>query len=204
MSSDAYKTMIEPAEGLYKEKGSKFLAFAWPVTTEEEVKDRLEELKKRFHDARHYCYAWVIGPENPAWRANDDGEPGNSAGVPILNQIRSFELVNVLVVVVRYFGGTKLGVGGLVQAYKTAARLALEQSKIVEKFLTVRIDITYAYEHTSEVMRFLHEFDLSPQRQYFGASCSMELQVRKSQAAAVKSRLLEMRQINSSEGEANS
>ncbi len=204
MSSDAYKTMIEPAEGLYKEKGSKFLAFAWPVTTEEEVKDRLEELKKRFHDARHYCYAWVIGPENPAWRANDDGEPGNSAGVPILNQIRSFELVNVLVVVVRYFGGTKLGVGGLVQAYKTAARLALEQSKIVEKFLTVRIDITYAYEHTSEVMRFLYEFDLSPQRQDFGASCSMELQVRKSQAAAVKSRLLEMRQINSSEGEANS
>src|SRR5690606_7725476 len=122
---DGYRTIAQPAEGLYKEKGSKFIALAYPVYTEEEIKDRLAELRKKYYDARHHCYAYMLGADKSRYRANDDGEPNHSAGDPILGQIRSADLSNVLVVVVRYFGGTKLGVSGLITAYKTATADAL-------------------------------------------------------------------------------
>ena len=134
MEQDTYKTLIKPsAEVLFKERGSKFFGYAYPVKNEEEIKQYLDELKKQHHTARHFCYAWQLGNNYEHYRANDDGEPSNSAGMPIYGQLQSFNITNCLVVVVRYFGGTKLGVGGLIQAYKTTAQLALEASKIVEK-----------------------------------------------------------------------
>ena len=131
---DTYKTIEFPSEEiLFKEKGSKFFGYAFPVTTEEAIKEHLEILKKQHHTARHWCYAWQLGKSYELYRANDDGEPSNSAGMPIYGQLQSFELTNILLVVVRYFGGTKLGVGGLIQAYKTTAQWALEASEIIEK-----------------------------------------------------------------------
>ena len=131
---DTYKTILKPGkETLFKERGSKFFGYAFPVKTEDEVKDYIEELKKKHHTARHFCYAWQLGKSYDSYRANDDGEPSNSAGMPIYGQLQAFDVTNVLVVSVRYFGGTKLGVGGLIQAYKTSAQLALEASKIVKR-----------------------------------------------------------------------
>ena len=132
---DSFLTIGQPAEGLYKEKGSKFIGLAFPVKTEDEVKERLEETRKTYYDARHHCYAYILGHEGTQFRANDDGEPNHSAGDPILGQIRSKELTNTLVIVVRYFGGTKLGVSGLINAYKTAAALALDNTSIEENSL---------------------------------------------------------------------
>ena len=141
-SKDTYLTLNTVAEGVYKEKGSKFLAFGYNVNSEEQVRERLEELRKKFYDARHHCYAYMLGHgSNQKWRANDDGEPNHSAGTPILNQIKSFELTNVLVVVIRYFGGTKLGVSGLINAYKTATQEALAMAEIEERILTNLIKI---------------------------------------------------------------
>src|SRR5690606_187361 len=138
-------------EVLFKEKGSKFLGYAFPVTSEEQVKTHLEELKKQHHSARHWCYAWQMGKNYDSYRANDDGEPSNSAGMPIYGQIQSFELTNVLVVVVRYFGGVKLGVGGLIQAYKTSAQLALEASEIIEKTIDAEYIVQCEYKDLNKV-----------------------------------------------------
>ncbi|HYW95669.1 MAG TPA: YigZ family protein, partial [Bacteroidales bacterium] len=135
MKADNYLTIKQRGEGLYKEKGSKFIGFALPVESEDHIKGELESIRKNFHDARHHCYAWRLGPDMELYRANDDGEPGNSAGKPILGQIESRKLTNVLVVVVRYFGGTLLGVGGLINAYRTAASEALDRSVIVKKYV---------------------------------------------------------------------
>lgn len=183
---DTYKTILKPSEEvLYKEKGSKFLGYAFPVSTEEEVKEHLETLKKQHHSARHWCYAWQMGLHYENYRANDDGEPTNSAGMPIYGQLQSFEVTNILVVVVRYFGGTKLGVGGLVQAYKTAALMALEASRIVEKTIDETFIIKFDYPEMNTVMRIIKDEDINLIDQKTELSCEFKISVRKRDAAKV-------------------
>ena len=152
-SSEIYTTIAAPSEGLYKEKGSKFLAFAYPVSTEDEIKNLLQDLRKKFFDARHHCYAYRLGPDGATWRVNDNGEPSSTAGKPIFGQLISFGLSDVLVVVIRYFGGIKLGVSGLINAYRTAARDALEHAQTVEKQVRENITLEYTYEQTNAVMK---------------------------------------------------
>jgi uncharacterized YigZ family protein len=155
---DTYKTILESSsEVLFKEKNSKFYGFAFPVTSETEVKIHIEQLKKEHFSARHWCYAYQMGTTTLQYRANDDGEPNNSAGMPIYGQIQSFELTNVLVVVVRYFGGVKLGVGGLISAYRETAKMALEQSHIIEKTIDVHFLLTFDYKNMNKVMRTIKE-----------------------------------------------
>ena len=156
----SYRTISEPVAGGYREKGSKFIAFAYPVVSESEIRHHLDMLRKEYFDARHHCYAWMLGAGKEQFRAYDDGEPNHSAGDPILGQIRSHNLTNVLVVVVRYFGGVKLGVGGLVNAYRTAAADALKNATIIEKEVTTTFTIDYDYTASAEVMRLVKEFDL--------------------------------------------
>jgi uncharacterized YigZ family protein len=172
--TEEFKTIAFPTEGEYKEKGSKFLAFAWPVKNEEEVKDRLEELKKKCYNARHHCYAFILNPSGDHYRANDDGEPSHSAGDPILGQIRSLELTNTLVVVVRYFGGTKLGVGGLINAYKTVTAAALEKAEIKTVKVRVLFRLVYDYGSTNEVMRLINELDIVIEEQRFETQCFLQ------------------------------
>lgn len=172
-----YHTIEAPAEGLYKEKGSRFLAFAYPVASEEDIRQKLAALKKQHYDARHHCYAWVLGQEKKRYRAFDDGEPNHSAGDPILGQIRSKNLTDVLVVVVRYFGGTKLGVGGLITAYKTATEDALSRTVVIEKEVCSAFTLRYAYSSTPEVMRAVKEFGVSILQQDFSETCILEGEV---------------------------
>lgn len=178
---DTYKTIETSGEGLYKEKGSKFLSFAYHVECESDVKEIMERLKKEYYDARHHCYAWRIGCRGEATRANDDGEPSSTAGRPILGQILSYELTNVLVVVIRYFGGTKLGVSGLILAYKEAASDALSQCGIVEKTINSTVTIHFEYVLLNSVMAIIK--DLSPQivEQVFDNDCKMVLSIRNSE-----------------------
>lgn len=177
---DTYRTLAQTSEGLYKEKGSKFIARANPVQDEEAIKEILESLRKEFFDARHHCYAWILGPKGERYRANDGGEPNHSAGDPILGQIRSLELTNTLVVVVRYFGGTKLGVSGLIQAYRTAAAEALSANEIKEEVVRETLKLEYGYELTNEVMRLLSEYDMQVEDQQFTHKCFMQVSVRQS------------------------
>jgi uncharacterized YigZ family protein len=180
MQKDAYQTIKHPAEGLFKEKGSKFLAFAWPVQTEDEISGHLEAVKKKYHDARHHCYAWELGTDGMNFRMNDDGEPSGTAGKPILGQIHSYELTNVLVVVVRYFGGVKLGTGGLIQAYKAATVDALEQAEKVDYTIDKSFTIRFAYDMMNPVMRVVDEEGLNVKEQIFEADCRLTLSVRES------------------------
>ena len=184
-----YRTIAAPSRGEYKEKGSKFLAFAFPVDKEEKIRYNLEALRSQYHDARHYCYAWILGYQGEIFRANDDGEPGHSAGDPILGQLKSKDLTHVLCVVVRYFGGTKLGVSGLIHAYKTATEEALENAKIVERQITTSVSLQYAYEATNEVMRLLDDFELMIDEQEFGADCRMQARVNISWKEALHDRI---------------
>ena len=154
------KTIQDISSGEYKEKGSKFLAYAHPVSSEEEVKELVKAYKKEYFDARHHCYAYILGAEKSQFRAADDGEPSNSAGNPILGQIRSNELTNVMVMVVRYFGGTKLGVPGLIHAYRSACSFALENSTIVLKKVSVKIELQFEYPSMNEVMKVIKDYDL--------------------------------------------
>ena len=177
---DTYKTIAAASEEvLYKEKNSKFFGYAFPVTTEEEIKEILERLRKEHFSARHWCYAYQIGTEKIQYRANDDGEPNNSAGMPIYGQIQSFEVTNVLVVVVRYFGGVKLGVGGLISAYKTAAQMALENATIVEKTINKHFIISFGYAHMNKVMRIIKEKNLQIVSQKMEMDCEIEISIRK-------------------------
>jgi uncharacterized YigZ family protein len=157
----SFKTIQEPAIGSYKEKGSKFLAFAYPVRSEAEIREKLETLKKKYFDARHHCFAWMLGPDKQKFRAFDDGEPNHSAGDPILGQIRSHDLTDMLIVVVRYFGGVKLGVGGLIGAYRAAAADALASATIIEEEVSEVLEIGYEYSAISEVMRLIKGNDLT-------------------------------------------
>lgn len=174
---DHYFTISKTGEAFYKEKGSKFLAFAYSVASIEEVNEQLESLRKEYHDARHHCYAYILGNEGLQIRANDDGEPNHSAGDPILGQIKSFNLTNTLIVVVRYFGGTKLGVSGLITAYKTAAEEALKNTTVVKKFITTTIKITYSYGSTNQVMKLIDQFNLTDMHQEFAEHCQLEAKV---------------------------
>ncbi len=182
---DTYLTLAAPAEGAYREKGSRFLAFAAPVRTEGEVKELLDRLKKEYYDARHHCYAYVLGPAGAQDRANDAGEPNHSAGDPILGQIRSRGLTDVLVVVVRYFGGTKLGVSGLINAYRTAAAEALDAAPVVQKTVRVGLSLHFAYPATNAVMKVVKEYDLEITRQTFHTDCHLEVWVRQAHADEV-------------------
>ncbi|MEM7087021.1 MAG: YigZ family protein [Bacteroidota bacterium] len=177
---DTYQTIIKASdESLFKDRGSKFYGYAFPVTSEEEIKTQIENLKKQHHTARHWCYAWQLGMEYDTYRANDDGEPSNSAGMPIYGQLQSFDVTNVLVVVVRYFGGTKLGVGGLVQAYKTAAQMALENSTIIQKTINVHFLLKFDYPEMNVVMRIIKDEKIKIVKQQMELSCELEIAVRK-------------------------
>ena len=180
LENDIYKTIALPSEEvLFKEKNSKFFGYAFPVTTEEEVKEHLEQLRKDHFSARHWCYAYQIGIEKIQYRANDDGEPNNSAGMPIYGQIQSFEVTNVLIVVVRYFGGVKLGVGGLISAYKTTAQMALENAEIIEKTIDIHFLISFGYANMNKVMRIIKEKNLQIVAQKMEMDCEIEIATRK-------------------------
>ena len=183
---DTYKTITKPTKPiLFKDKKSKFFGYAFPVLNEDEVKLNLEQLKKEHHTARHWCYAYQFGTETINYRANDDGEPNNSAGMPIYGQIQSFDVTNVLVVVVRYFGGIKLGVGGLINAYKTTAQLALENSKIVQKTINLNYLISFDYKNMNTVMRIIKERKLNITHQKLEMDCQITISVRKNEAESV-------------------
>lgn len=179
---DLYLTPKSPGAGLYKERGSKFYAYAWRVKDEAEIKTHLEALRQTHHAARHHCYAWVLGTDARTQRANDDGEPANSAGKPILAQIEKRNLTQTLVVVIRYFGGTKLGVGGLINAYRTAAEEALENSGVAENKLMNHYLLEFPYEATSEVMRILKDHEAEQYDQTFGVACTLKAAVSRSEA----------------------
>ncbi|WP_299111126.1 YigZ family protein [uncultured Winogradskyella sp.] len=186
MENDVYKTITKPAQGeLFKDKNSKFYGFAFPVTNEEQIRQHLEDLKKEHYAARHWCYAYQIGTETIQYRANDDGEPNNSAGMPIYGQIQSFEVTNILIIVVRYYGGVKLGVGGLINAYRTGAQLALEASKIVERTINKKYQLKFEYKNMSKVMRILKENDVEITNQTLELNCLLEISVRKSHTSKV-------------------
>lgn len=185
-SKDTYKTISAPSEEiLFKEKNSKFFGYAFPISTEEEVKVHLEQLKKQHFSARHWCYAYQIGTEKISFRANDDGEPNNSAGMPIYGQIQSFEVTNILIVVVRYFGGVKLGVGGLISAYKTAAQMSLENAEIIEKTIDVNFQLTFDYKNMNKVMRVIKEKNLEIVSQKMEMNCEIIISTRKKNAESV-------------------
>ena len=186
---DAYMTISSPCEGLYKEKGSKFLAFAFPVSTKEQVKPIVDDLRKKHHDARHVCFAYIINPQSPETRANDDGEPSGTAGRPMLGALQSKGVVNVLMVVVRYFGGTKLGTSGLINAYKTASLDALENGEIIERNLEATLSIRFSYFVMNDVMKVMKEENPTVLSQSFDNECAMQLQVRLNDYKKLKSRL---------------
>ena len=177
--------MLPSEETLFKEKGSKFFGYAFPVSSEEDVKERLEELRKKHHAARHFCYAYQLGIEKIRFRANDDGEPNNSAGMPIYGQIQSFEVTNILIVSVRYFGGTKLGVGGLITAYKTSAQMALEVSDIVKKTINIEYMLTFNYDLMNSVMRIIKEKNIEIVNQKLEMDCQYIISVRKNDSEAI-------------------
>ncbi len=187
--TDTYRTIANRSEGLYKDKGSKFLAFALPVEGLEEVHLELEQFRKSYFDARHICYAYMLGAEAEQYRANDDGEPSGTAGRPILGQIRSFGLSNVLVVVVRYFGGVLLGTGGLTSAYKTAAAAALSNARILEKTLDAEICLSFEYPYTNEVMSVIKDYGAKIIDPKYEELCSMSLSIRQSKLNELKERL---------------
>lgn len=178
MASDTYLSIAFQSEGSYKEKGSKFLAFAYPVTSELEIKQELEKLKKKYYDARHHCYAYILGKGKKIFRANDDGEPGHSAGDPILGQINSNDLSDILVVVVRYFGGTKLGVGGLVQAYKAAAATAIANNRIIEKTIMITVKLNFNYARMNDIMKIIKSYQLEITTQQMALACEMTVKIR--------------------------
>ncbi|MCF6307996.1 MAG: YigZ family protein [Flavobacteriaceae bacterium] len=177
---DTYKTIAKPSEEtLFKDRGSKFFGYAFPVTSEEQVKEHIEQLKKQHYNARHWCYAWQLGKSYEHYRANDDGEPSNSAGMPIYGQLQSFGVTNVLIVVVRYFGGTKLGVGGLIQAYKTGAKMALEVSNIIKKTIDEDFILKFEYPEMNAVMRIVKDENLNITHQKMELDCEFIISVRK-------------------------
>ena len=190
MFSDTYKTIDNEANGLYKDRGSRFIAKAIPVTSQEEIKTRLAELRKEYHDARHHCFAWVLSPDRQTWRVNDDGEPSGTAGKPILGQINSRELTNILVVVIRYFGGTLLGVSGLINAYRSAASDALGNAMVIERHLVERWTLSFPYESMNDVMKVLKEEDCAQSaHSYSGQQVDIEISFRSSRSEHVTGRL---------------
>ncbi len=185
-NQDSYKTIKTLSEGLYKDRGSKFIALAWPVGSENEAKERLAEAKKTYHDARHHCYAWVLGYQQENYRINDDGEPSGTAGKPIYGQILSAGLTNILIIVVRYFGGTKLGVRGLIDAYRGAAKEAIDNGQILKKTIRSYYRLSFGYPAMNDVMRILKEHNLPQHDHNFQLSCTLDFSVRLSEAKSIE------------------
>jgi len=185
MFSDKYKEIKSATTGVYKEKGSKFIAYSFPVHSEENVKEKLEEVKKLEHSARHHCYAYILKPDKSAQRANDDGEPSSTAGKPILGQILSNDLTNILIVVVRYFGGVKLGVPGLIRSYKTAALDAISNSEIITKIIKEQFAVSFKYPQMNDLMRLVKEYNLEVVSTDFQIECNLIFVVAKSKSEEV-------------------
>ena len=185
MFSDKYKQIKSATTGVYKEKGSKFIAYSFPVHSEENVKEKLEEVKKIEHSARHHCYAYILNPDKSAQRVNDDGEPSSTAGKPILGQILTNDLTNILIVVVRYFGGVKLGVPGLIRSYKTAALDAISNSEIITKIIKEQFAVSFKYPQMNDVMRLVKEYNLEVVNTDFQIECNLIFAVAKSKSEEV-------------------
>ena len=192
MQDDTYKTITASVEGIYTEKRSKFIAIALPVTTLEQVKEHLDRLQKQYYDARHVCYAYMLGPERTNFRANDNGEPSGTAGKPILGQINSNELTDILIVVVRYFGGIKLGTSGLIVAYKAAAAEALASAEVVTRTVDDVVRFSFEYPMMNEVMRVVKEMEPKILEQGYDQDCLMALQIRRSRMETLRQRLLKV------------
>ena len=182
MIEDKYKEIQTHSTGIYKEKGSKFIAYSYPVYSEDQVKEKLEEVRRLEYSARHYCYAYILNPDKSAQRANDDGEPSSTAGKPILGQILSNDLTNILIVVVRYFGGVKLGITGLIRSYKTAAADAIANSTLITKTIKEKYEVSFKYPQMNDVMRLIKEFDLEVVNTDFQIDCKLIFAVPKSKA----------------------
>ncbi len=194
ISVDTYKTIKGASQGeIFKDKGSKFLGYAFPVLNEDQIKNKLLYLKELHHKARHWCYAWRLGTEDFSFRANDDGEPNNSAGNPIYGQILSHDLTNILVVVVRYFGGTKLGVGGLINAYRSSAGMAIDASKIIQKTIDVSFELRFEYADMNKIMRLIKEKNIKIIRQEMNMDCIFEISIRKNEAESIQKDFKELR-----------
>lgn len=189
---DTYRTISDLSEGYYTEKRSRFLSFALPVRTPDEVKTQLDAYRKKYYDARHVCWAYMLGPDRTTFRANDDGEPSSTAGKPILGQINSNNLTDILIIVVRYFGGIELGTSGLIVAYRTAAAEAIAAARIEERTIDETITITFEYPHLNSVMRIVKEDKPDVLTQSFELTCEMTLRIRQSRMDALKSRLLKV------------
>jgi len=189
METDSYKAIKALSQGVFKDKGSKFISFAYPVSEQESVKPIIDDLKKKYHDARHHCYAYMIGYQRNNWRINDDGEPSGTAGKPILGQINSAGLTNILIVTVRYFGGTLLGTSGLINAYKCAAADAINSAEIIELFVKDYYLIKFSYESLSQVMKILKEENIGLANQSFDVNCSIIIDFRISNGAKILEKL---------------
>jgi uncharacterized YigZ family protein len=195
--ANTYKTITSKSMGLFRDRGSRFISIALPVSSQEEIKSALEILRKEYHDARHHCYAWVLSPDRQAWRVNDDSEPSGTAGRPILGQINSRELTNILVVVVRYFGGTLLGVSGLINAYRSAADDALKNAEIIEKHLEESWLVSFQYLSMNDVMKVLKDEGCAQQAHNFtGDECSVEISFPRSRSEKVTGRLNKINGLN--------
>jgi uncharacterized YigZ family protein len=193
---DTYQTIIKPSDGLFKDRGSKFIAKAFPVLSEDDVKEHLNSLRKEYYDARHHCYAYQLGFDKSAFRINDDGEPSGTAGKPIFGQINSHDLTNILIVVIRYFGGTKLGVSGLINAYKTASKDAILNNKIVTKIITYIYQIDFQYTEMNDVMKIMKNFNLEQSDQKFEMKCQLNFEVRKSESDQIYDMLSKIKNLN--------
>ena len=187
--SDTYKTIEGRSEGLFKDRGSRFISLAFPVRSQEEIKEKLEALRKEYHDARHHCYAYVLNPDRQLWRANDDGEPSGTAGKPILGQINSNELTNILIVVIRYFGGTLLGVSGLINAYRTAAAEAIANARVTEMTVKSVYRVSFPYLSMNDVMKVLKEEAVGQENHTYGDTCSIDISFRLSSTERIIERI---------------
>lgn len=194
--SDTYLTIEKPAEIIFKDKGSKFLAYAYPVQNEQQIKDILLQLKKEHHTANHHCYAYRLGADKLNYRANDDGEPSNTAGKPILGQIQSHDLTDIFIVVVRYFGGTLLGVSGLINAYKTSAAEVIKICKIIEKQIMFQYTVQFPFEQLNEVMKVLKQMDGKITKQNFDNQCEIQFSIRKGNSEACEEKLKKINELN--------
>lgn len=193
--NDSYFTIDHPASGVYKDKGSKFLAFAIPVHNEPEIKEKVEAFRKEYFDARHHCYAYRLGADKSIFRTYDDGEPSGTAGKPIFGQIQSHDLTDILILVVRYFGGTLLGTSGLIRAYKAACEDALANAPKVQKFIYNTYKLTFTYENMNTVMKIIKDFDLQSSEHFFQSTCSIKINIKRATEQDVLSRIALFREI---------
>ena len=197
MEIDKYKTIKTHSQGIFRDRGSRFIAFAYPVSDQESIKPILENLRKEYHDARHHCYAYMIGHQRLVWRTNDDGEPSGTAGKPILGQINSFGLTNILIVVIRYFGGTLLGVPGLINAYRTASAEAIKKAEIIECFVNDYYEISFPFESMNDVMKILKEENVGQSGQVFDLDCKTGINFKISSGERILGRLSRIENLKS-------